>query len=919
MIIELYLNNKLCDIGDINKFSVLLDRQFVNPAVLSETDTQYSYAITIPFTRTNINAIGYRNVEEVNYKFDLVENASLIVDNVCIIKGSFMPTEISYAQIKGNLVVVSKKSIKDVFEDLNMNQAGEWKMEFGKFCESVNTYNNTPNSPLIFPYVLYGLLPKQKRQDGEFSGKNTWDNTVLLGVEDFPPSINCIEAIKKLFKNKGYNLSGSALSDERLTSLYMSYSNPTDYQMPFNWGLLGKVSLSLEWSNYKNCNTGDRFVEPTMVFNNSPKIGTNYTRGIYNTDLISNFNSKLNSLTDEGANLIEQTVLYNNKSYQARSIVIPYSGYYKVELDAGVNLLMEENYYLDSFDNKMTVISPTVTYNAALIGQSPSWKTVTTKLPNTRSEIKVIRDFGDGDFDFESMDIDREFYADAINQTNNFDTDNYSNFPKYFPRGGELCLIDPKQDKRLICGLSFGTSHNKPNQYDVYNETPDQLKFANAIALKGGLSFDREDIDFYLTATNNKGYVECVRNENMEVVYADSNKFKVDVLNTDYENAASITEDLTGGTGRVQTLVWLEKGERITIAHSCNQNQPHLDSGALMQDVRVDFSLTPFQKDEDWMINKLNTDGSTKAPINWQDVSDFTTNHINLIEFLPSTIKVDSWIDNFCKAFNLKLIQTSETEFELNVRQKRSYGYNVVDLDSKVHVNLDRTNTPLGLPSVYKLGFTIDEDEQGYIETHDNGGGEFSTGNKSGSELEQTSSFSYCWYKDIICGYDIYYGPNGSYMKPSYIDFPIISDKEPFELEDTRDYAEMQQKDYSSAAQRFWYHKGSFEVTNFPRGTLNTALVSNELNLWQADGSVARQTLDYHNKANSILDNYFTTFTNNKACYTNVECYLTPEEYNRLPNNYVKFNGDLYITAAVDGYDPTQRQRTKLKLIKKYL
>ena len=77
--------------------------------------------------------------------------------------------------------------------------------------------------------------------------------------------------------------------------------------------------------------------------------------------------------------------------------------------------------------------------------------------------------------------------------------------------------------------------------------------------------------------------------------------------------------------------------------------------------------------------------------------------------------------------------------------------------------------------------------------------------------------------------------------------------------------------------------------------------------------------LDYKNQPNTILTTYFNLLTNNENCYTTVGCYLTPEEYSNINNSIIKFNGDLYYIAEIDGYDPLGRRKATLKLIRKIL
>jgi len=74
--------------------------------------------------------------------------------------------------------------------------------------------------------------------------------------------------------------------------------------------------------------------------------------------------------------------------------------------------------------------------------------------------------------------------------------------------------------------------------------------------------------------------------------------------------------------------------------------------------------------------------------------------------------------------------------------------------------------------------------------------------------------------------------------------------------------------------------------------------------------------LNYENKPGSLMQTYFFLLADNVG-YTQIECYLTPEEYEKINLSLVRFNGDLYNVASVDNYDPMCRKAAKLKLIPK--
>ena len=127
------------------------------------------------------------------------------------------------------------------------------------------------------------------------------------------------------------------------------------------------------------------------------------------------------------------------------------------------------------------------------------------------------------------------------------------------------------------------------------------------------------------------------------------------------------------------------------------------------------------------------------------------------------------------------------------------------------------------------------------------------------------------------------------------------------------DYADMMAKYYSDKAQRFWYKSGLFDISI--EGTpLKFALVSNSY----TNGD-KKLVLDYGNETDSILNEYFLLLLNSTNSYTVVDCLLTPEEYNNLKISLVKFNGDLYNIAEIDGYDPLCKKKGILKLIRKII
>ena len=315
-------------------------------------------------------------------------------------------------------------------------------------------------------------------------------------------------------------------------------------------------------------------------------------------------------------------------------------------------------------------------------------------------------------------------------------------------------------------------------------------------------------------------------------------------------------------------------------------------------------SAATLRTDTSWIT--INNNGNGYQKMNWNDESNFKKDDIDLIKFLPNDMKTDEWIDNFCKAFNLTLRMNGLRNFDLDVKQTNTLNTtSVIDLENKANINF-RNNTPLGLPSAFELGFTINDEEEGYRRTGEDGGGRFETGTVDGTVLTQTSNFSYCWYKDIR-------KKVGSETEKT-IQLPIISNYEIWE--DSMNYSEGVQKLYTSYAQRFWYYKG---LLNDVAG--NISIGGKDLKLADVSNTFNKDKiliLDYKNKGNTILTTYFTVIASNDTNYTEIECYLTPDEYDRLDgSSLVKWNGDLYYISSIEGYDITEKNKAKLKLIRK--
>ena len=337
--VELWIGGVLCDVAE--DFSVRIDRQMLNPAGLAARDAQYSYAVSLPATATNNAALRHANIEEVRGRFSRWFPASLTVRGVQVFEGRFLLSEVTAEGYRGNLYRPRVQTAKDVFGERTMSEAGEWPLAFGDFAASITEYNRKAAEGVqdaIFPYVLYGLLPKVADADGQYTPRTVWDDTVRLGVGDLMPSINVMRTVRRLFTGAGLRIGGSAFDDDRLTHLYMSYRNPAEHAPAWNWGRLGRMSVRGRW-----CNIIDTQGNPGVTHADAGIYRTTGAAGEeYAWDLCNSTNSTLEITEDPGHNVLRTDHTDDEgRAWRGLRIRIPAAGYYKVTFRGGVRLLEE--------------------------------------------------------------------------------------------------------------------------------------------------------------------------------------------------------------------------------------------------------------------------------------------------------------------------------------------------------------------------------------------------------------------------------------------------------------------------------------------------------------------------------------------------------------------------------------------------
>ncbi len=855
MNIELYINGQLCDIGNPRDLGIVLKRVFIKPSELNTKDAQKSYEITLPATPHNNDIFAHINIEEVQGKFTTYPDAQLYIDGIKILDGKFRLSSITKDSYRGNLGVPAPLTVKDIFGETTMNQAGKWMIPFNGVPDlsyynaldykdirsGKDEYNYGDIPPCIFPFVLYKLLTKEG-SNGIYSPKDVLDSSVRFTLDDFPPSVNCVHMLKQIFRNAGYTLTGSALSDPRISNLFVSYKNPNDYEI--QWGT-GEIKIHGTWGN---------LVDGTReLFRGNTDLSKNH--GFIIAEIMKYKNSKVTTIKDSGANV--------TKKDGKTTFTVPATGLYKLMFNAEITLPQSgttdgdrEGIYVDS-----------------------------GTLEDTSFEVKILRNFDSSQIDiYPYLFPDNVFARDNIYQEPNQDTNIY-------PQAGQVNFIDPYQNPYFVCGFSWGNIPSNTEDYDKYLN-PNQVHQIkqNPMAVTGGRSWTTGTYGEGIPQIENRTF-SAVRSKEYTNKYGggSNGRFNVELNNIEYPITYIDANTNQWAAGRISQVVWLEKGDDLSIMlHSSMKRNIALNRKWRWTNQQIDYTLTllPFRHDIGWL--KINQEGASTEPMDWNDEPTFTNDQINLIQTMPTEVKINDWIDNFCKAFNLNLTNSGNKKFELNIKNRdiATNTSSIINLDQKTNVNLCQ-NEPLNLPYMYDLGFNTDTGEEGYYESMTdkeniksgyNGGGEFYTGSMETSKAEQKSNFSYCWYKKLTDNIN-----NGNKL-----DIPVITDHEIWD--NPYDYGEQKDNRYYSKTQRFWYRNKTLEIEMNQQADRQTdvAIVANEYR----EGNKLSE-LNYQNKTGSIMRNYFLMLTGEKN-YTTVECYLTAEEYARLPYSFAKLNGDLY-------------------------
>ena len=332
--IELIVNRKQVDLGD--DFNVRINNVINDPTKMGYTQAEYSYSFNLPATKNNNIIFDYANNLSKLNKFHNRYTAELYADGNLIFEGSLTLNSYKENEYECNLVNVKIYSLDEIFSGMTMNKIEGMEIDFSGVT-TMNTMNAETNPICTFPLVSYGAFQKEPVSadtvGATYTSKFDLDMYNRWYIESCYPSINMLDTLKAAFNTKGYEVMGDAFQDPVLKNIYMS-TNLADEQVPqYNLGnpAFGNVQIACTSTTW---NTLGYQQELQFPYEKVQLRALQSDDGIlerYNFD-----NVLIHDLLSSGVTT-DQSPSY---MYQPNEhiIVIPKSGFYKIELSATTSI-----------------------------------------------------------------------------------------------------------------------------------------------------------------------------------------------------------------------------------------------------------------------------------------------------------------------------------------------------------------------------------------------------------------------------------------------------------------------------------------------------------------------------------------------------------------------------------------------------
>ena len=971
--VSIIVNGEIVDIYSMEKLNLRINNVVFLPTSIQTKTGEYSFSFELPATARNNRIFNYANNSAKLNKFNTKYSCEVIADGVNIFNGILRLTDTQTKNYKCNLVNIKVNTVEDIFGDMVMSDL-DWKVDFNG-TSTINSVNGWYDSGYYFPLVCYGAFQKDPKaiynnEINQYTDLLTIDYYNKWYWESFHPSLSLLETVKRLFKQKGYNVNGDIFNDKAMKMTYMSeyIDSSQDPYYNLNKSEIGDLHIAGSYSNAGMLNgstaengsstssTGRRQFPRAVIssFQDLTFPKELVSEDTYQWDRICWFdifgtntgNSTHNFTVPPTNNYLYRQ---NNPNNTSGFIYIPSTGLYTIELT--VNNVSIEDEQADHiwYDKKQREY------------KDGEWQIVEKETPLQKNfdmmpvEIHLLRNSNETEL-INTVDEKYIMYPHEMD---------YTKYKKIQKTTGGTTSGSTGSTGRPGGGGSFGngrraraattssdtatTTSDRGNFSGIRNgyAIPDEVYYTpkgstiaydpyaspnficgfstlnnSCAVIKNGKSWNASVSDFNQSHYRNNGYIK--RDAKGNETHSTYNYTTLQCPNTDY---FSTTGTYTRN-GKVTCVVELKKndilhlelvtryyyGLKREITHSSGSSGTKGD-GTYRVRFDYDIKITPYTNKTDQYINYENLyylpDDNVKKN-GWGT-------QLQLGNFLNSKEKASDFVNNFIRSFNLEYIQDGNNII-LNKSKKVVMPLNYIDLDNRINTD-NATFQRIDYPNSMQVKWSIDEDEAGAYRSIDTvehqGAPNWKDYIDRGSDkiLMDTTNESVDNSIESKFSYTWYEDftyvdyDKKTFEETGYTEtlrMPVIAKDENFIVQND----DAMKHDGLSLKQRLWFREQPTQL---------------KFRMWNGDDvdiTLPRDTysdyvMNYKQEVGSMVDKYFNILPMVDSNFLIVEVYITPFEYYQFKNGCMaKIDNDLYIVSEIQGFDPTMTNLTSLKLIK---
>ena len=976
--VSIIVNGEQVDIYSQEKLNLRINNVVFNPVSISTKTGEYSFSFELPATAKNNRIFNYANNSAKLNKFNTRYNCEVICDGVVIFNGILRLTDTQTNNYKCNLVNIKIYNVNEIFGDMMMSDL-VWEVDFFG-TSTINTVNERYDSGYYFPLVCYGAFQKDPKAtyNGEIS-----EYTDLLTIdfynkwywESFHPSLSLLEVVKRLFRQKGYNVTGDIFNDKAMKMIYMSeyIDSSQDPTYNLNNSQIGDLHIAGAFNNIGNVQGTTTFNSYDFSGGSSGRTGRErtFSRVVastyqdltfprehvygdeYNWDKIALFDVfATNSGTSYHNFTVEPTNDYiyrrNSPFDSSGFIYIPATGLYTIELTVTDLSIADSSDQMTYMEKYYTARGETDTRRVA-IPKNFTGMPVEIHLVRNSNETELIGDIDETKGLMYPHEMDYTKYKKIQQTTGTSGSSGGTNSSGGGTFGSSSTQSTGRGSRRApaqsgsrstTTNGSFGGSRGR-NSYTI----PDIVYFTrkyNTIAydpfanpnficgfttmnescavIKNGVSWNASVSDYNQSHYRCNGYV--ARDSQNNETQSDYNKNTLTCPNSDYfSSTGTYTRN-----GKITCVVELNKNdilylEMVTrLYEGVEMPSPRGRTSSYGQATyqvkfNYDIKITPYTDKSDQYINVQNLYYLPSEEVK----NNGWGQKLKLGNFLNAKEKASDFINNFIKSFNIEYIQDGNNII-LNKAKKVVIPLNFVDLDDRVNTD-NITFQRIDYPNTMQVKWSIDEEEAGAY--------------RSIPTVQQQGAAN---WKDYI--------DRGS----DKITMDTTNENEDNSIESKFSYTWYQDFTYNDFNRETFEETGATETLRLPLISKDDNFIVQNEEAMKKDGLSLKQRLwfrdqptqltfmlwngeevhisvpndtywdyvmNYKQQVGSMLDKYFNIIPNTDSNFAVLDVYLTPFEYNMLKNGaMVRIDNDLYIVSEIQGYDCTGNNATTLKLIK---